>query len=105
MSEIQKLPFCLGEVHRHVFKRYWHLKQAVPVAAGDFTPMSPRMSGQQLNMGWGDPKNSAVKGRLGVARVVRLGHKEVADGDSQGAPLTFGLAFKRMAAIAGVQRS
>lgn len=95
LLDIQKLPFCLGEVHGHIFKRHWHLKQVIPVAAGDFIPMNPRMGGQQLNWRQGDPENSSVKGR----------HEEVANGESQGAPLTLGLAFKRTAAIAGVQRS
>lgn len=44
---IQKLPFCLGEVHSNILKRYWHLKQAITVVSGEFTPMGPRMSWQQ----------------------------------------------------------
>lgn len=44
---IQKLSFCLGEVHGNILKRYWHLKQAIAVVSGEFTPMGPRMSWQQ----------------------------------------------------------
>lgn len=53
------------------------------MATGEFTPLGPRISGQQPNMGWGGgggSENSAAKGRLRVARVVRLGHDEGTDG-------------------------
>lgn len=55
--------------------------------------------------------------RLRVARVVGLGHEEVAGGEGKGEvlrqgatyswgdPLTLGLVVRRMAAMAGAQRS
>ena len=105
---IQKLPFCLGEVHGDILKRYWHLKQAIAVVSGEFTLMSPRMSWQQQKtcvvVGLRELSKSCYNGteKCNKRRLMR-GMPGSGAAHSQGAPLTLGLAVRSMAAIVGAR--